>query len=221
MTHIKLAIWINMGGESIHINLTWEKMKIGDEAALSEIFTCFYSDLYRYGIKIFNHPDLVKDSIQDVFVRIWERRETIGQVQNAKAYLITSLRRKLFENKEQYASKIFDGKSGLDEKETFSFSAAEFLEVEEISSRLRISMTEAINNLPERQRELIYLRFYFNLPYAEIARIMEVKEQTIKNLMQRTIANLRNKIDRKLWDGIDDMDDLMMTLFLLLRKKEY
>lgn len=218
MTHIKLAIWINMRDESIHINLTWERMKIGDEAALSEIFTSFYSDLYRYGIKIFNHPDLVKDSIQDVFVRIWERRETIGQVQNAKAYLITSLRRKLFENKEQYTSKIFDGKSGLDEKETFSFSAAEFMEVEEISSQLRTSMTEAINSLPERQRELIYLRFYFNLPYAEIARIMDVKEQTIKNLMQRAIANLRNKIDRKLWDGIDNMDDLMLTLFLLFGK---
>ena len=208
-----------MGGESIHINLTWEKMKIGDEAALSEIFTCFYSDLYRYGIKIFNHPDLVKDSIQDVFVRIWERRETIGQVQNAKAYLITSLRRKLFENKEQYVSQIYDGKSGLDEKETFSFSAAEFMEVEEISTQLRTSMTGAINDLPERQRELIYLRFYFNLPYAEIARIMDVKEQTVKNLMQRAMANLRNKIDRQIWEGIDDMDDLLLTLFFLFRRK--
>jgi RNA polymerase sigma-70 factor (ECF subfamily) len=209
-----------MGGESIHIKLIWEKMKIGDEAALSEIFTCFYSDLYRYGIKIFNHPDLVRDSIQDVFVRIWERRDTVGDVQNAKAYLITSLRRKLFENKAEYASKIYEGKSGEDEKETFSFSSAEFMEVEEISAQLRTSMTEAINGLPERQRELIYLRFYFNLPYAEIARIMDVKEQTIKNLMQRTIANLRSKIDRQLWDGIDNMDDLMMTLFLLFGKKE-
>ena len=208
-----------MGGESIHINLTWEKMKIGDEVALSEIFTCFYSDLYRYGIKIFNHPDLVKDSIQDVFVRIWERRETIGQVQNAKAYLITSLRRKLFENKEQYVSQIYDGKSGLDEKETFSFSAAEFMEVEEISTQLRTSMTGAINDLPERQRELIYLRFYFNLPYAEISRIMDVKEQTVKNLMQRAMANLRNKIDRQIWEGIDDMDDLLLTLFFLFRRK--
>ncbi len=209
-----------MGGKSVHINLTWEKMKVGDEAALSEIFTFFYSDLYRYGIKIFNHPDLVKDSIQDVFVRIWERHETIGQVQNAKAYLITSLRRKLFENKEQYASKIYDGKSALDEKETFSFSAAEFMEVEEISTQLRTSITEGINSLPERQRELIYLRFYFNLPYVEIARIMDVKEQTIKNLMQRTIANLRNKFDRQLWEGTDNMDDLMMTLFLLFRNNK-
>lgn len=218
---LSLAIQNKVGRESVHSDPDWEKMKVGDKTALSEIFTSYYADLYRYGIKIFNHPDLVRDSIQDVFVRIWERRDTLGDVQNAKAYLITSLRRKLFENKAQYESKIYEGKSVEDEKETFSFSATEFIEVEEISAQLRTSMTEAINSLPERQRELIYLRFYFNLPYAEIARIMEVKEQTIKNLMQRAMANLRGKIDRQLWDGIDNMGDLMMTLFFLFRKKEY
>lgn len=211
-----------MGSESIHIDPIWERMKAGDQASLSEIFTCFYSDLYRYGVKILNQPDLVKDSIQDVFVRIWDRREKIGQVQNTKAYLITSLRRQLLENKAHYDSRIHDGKPASDEKkQTFSFSSAEFMEVEEISSQLRNSMTDGINSLPERQRELIYLRFYFNLPYAEIARIMDVKGQTIKNLMQRTIVNLRSKIDRQLWDEIDNMDDLMMTLFLLFRQKSH
>jgi hypothetical protein len=52
--------------------------------------------------------------------------------------------------------------------------------------------------------------------------MMEVKEQTIKNMMQRAISNLRGKIDRPEgsgWEGIDNMDDLMMTLFLLFGKK--
>lgn len=207
-----------MGSESSHISLIWEKMRTGDQSALSEIFTCYYSDLYRYGVKILNQPDLVKDSIQDVFVRIWDRREKIGQVQNAKAYLITSLRRQLLENKAHYDSRIHEGKPASDENQTFSFSSAEFMEVEEISIQLRTSITTSVNSLPERQRELIFLRFYFDLRYAEIARIMDAKEQTIKNLMQRSIANLRNKLDRQLWDGIENMDDLMMTLFLLFRQ---
>jgi hypothetical protein len=37
--------------------------------------------------------------------------------------------------------------------------------------------------------------------------------------MQRALSNLRVKIDRKLWDGIENIDDLLLTLFYLFRKK--
>jgi RNA polymerase sigma-70 factor (ECF subfamily) len=208
-------------GGDIDIKLTWDKMKSGDEQSLSEIFTFLYSDLYHYGIKILNLPGPVKDAIQDVFVHIWERRGTIGDVKNPKAYLISSLRRKLFENKDKYLKEVL-GERMVDGMEAFSFSAIEVSEAEEMSQQLRHSLIQAINSLPERQRELIFLRFYYNLRYLEIARMMEVKEQTIKNMMQRAISNLRGKIDRPEgsgWEGIDNMDDLMMTLFLLFGKK--
>jgi len=206
------------GGE-INVKLVWDRMKSGDEKALAEIFTFFYSDLYRYGIKMFDLPDLIKDSIQDVFMRIWEKRDTIGDVQNPKAYLISSVRRKLFENKGPRSSEISDELLNNEGKQNFSFSAMEFMEMAEISLQIRNSLTQAINNLPERQRELVFLRFYYNLKYLEIAKIMEVNEQTVRNMMQRALSNLRDKIDRQLWDGIDSIDDLLLTLFLLFRKK--
>ena len=194
-------------------------MKSGDEKSLSMIFTFFYSDLYQYGIKIFNLPDLVKDSIQDVFVRIWEKRSSIGEVQNPKAYLISSVRRKLFLNKETLQPELTEQLLKNEGKQVFSFAASEFMEIEEISKQLRNSLVQTINILPERQRELVFLRFYYNLRYQEIAIIMEVNAQTVRNLMQRTIANLREKIDNDLWEGVDYMDDLLLTLFQLFRKK--
>ena len=206
-------------GGDISTKLIWDKMKSGDEKSLSEIFTLYYTDIYKYGIKIFDMPDLVKDSIQDVFMRIWEKRETIGDVQNPKAYLISSVRRKLFANKEIRADEISDELLKNEGKQNFSFSTNEFIEIEEISQQIRNSLVAAINNLPERQRELVFLRFYYNLKYLEIAKIMEVNEQTVRNMMQRTLSNLRTKIDRNLWEGIDYMDDLLLTLFILFQKK--
>ena len=204
--------------ENNDLKASWERMRSGDEQSLSQVFTFLYSDLYHYGMKLFPLPDLVKDSIQDVFVRIWEKRASLGDVQNPKAYLISCLRRKLFINKEsQYA--------GLTEKiiknegiQDFSFSPSEFMEVEEISSQLRNSLVQAINSLPSRQRELVFLRFYYSLRYAEIAHVMEANEQTVRNLMQRALANLREKVDRQLWEGIDYIDNLLLTLFLLFQK---
>lgn len=203
----------------IDIKLIWDKMKSGDEKSLSEIFSLYYSDLYKYGIKIFNLPDLVKDSIQDVFMRIWERRNTIGDVRSPKAYLISSVRRMLFTNRgagySEISLEVLKNEEGLN----FSFSTSDFFEIEEMSQQIRASLISSINNLPDRQRELIFLRFYFNLPYLEIAQIMEVNEQTVRNLMQRALASLRNKVDRRLWEGIDSIDNLLLILFLSFQKK--
>lgn len=208
-----------MDGSGIHAKKVWDKMKSGDEKSLSEIFTFYYSDLYSYGIKIFDLPDLVKDSIQDVFMRIWEKRTTIGDVQNPKAYLISSVRRKLFDNKELQTDEISDELLKKEGKQNFSFSISDFIEIEETSQQIRNSLVQAINSLPERQRELVFLRFYYNLKYLEIARIMEVNQQTVRNLMQRTLSNLRSKIGSSLLDGIDNVNDLLLTLFILFRRK--
>lgn len=205
------------GKEEIPMSLVWNQMKAGNEQGLSDLFTRLYPDLYLYGMKIFNLPDLVKDSIQDVFVRVWEKRKTLGEVLNPKAYLITALRRKLFENKERYFAADAEILTKISEKQAFSFVENEFTEIPEISEKLRESLIATINDLPERQRELVFLRFYYNLKYREIADILDVKEQTVKNLMQRTMASLSSKLDRKQWERMDDLDGLLFT-FLFVKK---
>ena len=206
--------------EHANNKLVWDRMKSGDKQSLSKIFTFYYSDLYHYGIKIFNLPDLVKDSIQDLFLRIWEKRSSLGNVQNPKAYLLSSLRRKLFKNKEMLHVEISDELLRKNGDKNFSFSPAEFTEINEISQQLRQSLVLAINKLPERQRELIFLRFYHNLRYLEIAQIMEVNEQTVRNMMQRALTKLRDQMDRHLWEGNENMDDLMLILLLLFKPQK-
>lgn len=206
------------GKEEIPMSLVWNQMKAGNEQGLSDLFTRLYPDLYLYGMKIFNLPDLVKDSIQDVFVRVWEKRKTLGEVLNPKAYLITALRRKLFENKERYFAADAEILTKISEKQAFSFVENEFTEIPEISEKLRESLIVTINDLPERQRELVFLRFYYNLKYREIADILNVKEQTVKNLMQRTMGSLSSKLDRKQWERMDDLDGLLFTFFVFVKK---
>jgi RNA polymerase sigma-70 factor (ECF subfamily) len=205
--------------ENTSVLFVWNKMKAGDEQSLSWLFAYFYSDLYFYGIKIFKLPDLVKDSIQDIFSRIWEKRETLGDVQNPKAYLIASLRRKLFQNIQSDYPALHSGLPENEEQPEFSFETYDFLEKEELSAQLRKALVQAFTGLSPKQRELIYLRFYHRLRYLEIARIMNVNEQTVKNLMQRTLAKLREKIDSDLRDGIQYMDGLIITLLQIFSGK--
>ena len=205
--------------ENTSVLFVWNKMKAGDEQSLSWLFAYFYSDLYFYGIKIFKLPDLVKDSIQDIFSRIWEKRETLGDVQNPKAYLIASLRRKLFQNIQSDYPALHSGLPENEEQPEFSFETYDFREKEELSAQLRKALVQALTGLSPKQRELIYLRFYHRLRYLEIARIMNVNEQTVKNLMQRTLAKLREKIDSDLRDGIQYMDGLIISLLQIFSGK--
>jgi len=207
------------GNEDIHIHSVWNRVRIGDEQAFSSLFMQYYSDLYQYGIRIFNHPDLVKDSIQDVFLRIWEKRSTLGDARNPRAYLIASLRRRLFLNSDLHYAELTDDLMQDMEKKSFSFELSDFMEREEISLKLRQVIVQAINGLSARQRELILLRFYYKLRYSEIAQVMVVNEQTVRNFMQRILEKLREKIDFGLIEGIDYLDDIVIALLILFKKK--
>lgn len=191
-----------------YIILCWEGVRKGNESAFSDLFKLYYSDIYHYGISIVNHPDLVKDTIQDVFSRLWEKRASIGEARNPKAYLLTSFRRKLFLNKEDYCFETTDDIIRDAAQNKFSFEPSDFLETNELSEQFRHSLLQALNSLSARQQEIIVLRFYHQLRYGEIAQIMSVNEQTVRNLMHRIIEKLRNKIDPALKDEIGKIGHL-------------
>uniref|UniRef100_UPI0032173FE0 RNA polymerase sigma factor n=1 Tax=uncultured Draconibacterium sp. TaxID=1573823 RepID=UPI0032173FE0 len=202
----------------MNIRLLWSCVKSDSEKSFSDIFVHTYPFLFQYGIKIYNHPSLVKDSIQDVFVRIWEKRKTLGNVQSPKAYLASSVRRKILENKKALKLELSDELCTEDVLQSFSFSDSEFIETKEISVQLRNMLVKEINLLPRKQRELIFLRFHSGLRYKEIAEVMDIKEQTVRNLMQRTLTNIRSKVDLELLTEIDNVGNLLVFFFLCAKK---
>lgn len=73
----------------------WEQFVAGDKSAFSILYKHYVSDLYLFGLRLSQNQELVKDAIQELFVSLWNKRETLPQVTNVKSYLITSLRNKV------------------------------------------------------------------------------------------------------------------------------
>ena len=48
-----------------------------------------------------------------------------------------------------------------------------------------------LKQLPDRQREILYLRFYQDLRVEEIAQLLQIKPQSVSNIIQRALLNLR------------------------------
>lgn len=193
--------------------ILWKKIKAGDKDCFNSLFVGYYSELYYYLMKMVPDPDFIKDCIQEVFVRIWETRHTLAEVENVKAYLIVCLRRMVFVEKQKKAKKQAVEIVQI-ENSAFSFDVNEFEKQEEISDQARLVLLRAINSLTVRQRELIMLFFYHELTYPEIAQITGISVPAVRNLMSRSLIHLRESL------GKASLSSVKNLCFLLFRSAE-
>jgi RNA polymerase sigma factor (sigma-70 family) len=168
----------------------WTRFKSGDKKALSQIYTRYFERLYNYGSRITSDAGLAEDSIQDLFVEFWNNRETISEVKNIKSYLYTSLRRKIIYkasliNKQKLSDDINDFDIRLSDK-------SHYLN-QEINNEIRSKLTRLVTELQPKQKEAIFLIYYDELPYEEVAVIMGLKIKTVYNLVHMAIAKLREQ----------------------------
>lgn len=196
--------------------LLWNQMRLGNEKSFAAIFKSSYSGLYAYGIKMIPFPDFVRDQIQNLFMNIWQTRERLGEVSNLKAYLLISLRRQLLSSKKKALE--FERIDTEIESQVLIFEPNEFIDKEEISSKLKKTLLDNLNSLPVRQREIIFLRFYHKLTYQEIGEIIGSKQQSVKNLMPKIFEKLKAGLTDFKSDDIKDIDIFLFGFFLLFSK---
>ena len=165
-------------------------IKEGDKDALSVLFLRYYDYMQHYGLRVINNQTVVEECIQELFIYIFESYGRLGDVQQVKAYLFRSLRRRLIEKtkkeKRQNHSSI-DTFQILD----IQFSPEDILVQKDTENLTQHVLVQSLNNLPMRQREAIYLRYYNNLSTNEIAEIMGVANQTILNTLYQALKKIR------------------------------
>src|SRR5699024_9636894 len=80
----------------VDLDVLWSEARSGSEEALSDLFCVSYTWLFNYGYRIVPREAFVKDAIQELFLTLWEKRETINEARSVRSYLCSSLRRLIF-----------------------------------------------------------------------------------------------------------------------------
>ncbi|WPP49941.1 RNA polymerase sigma factor [Catalinimonas niigatensis] len=171
---------------------------MGDQNIASELphqweqlYIEFSPLLYNYGCKITAQTSLVEDSVHDVFVNLLKNPQHINTIENPKAYLFKSFRRLLI-NKLKVDAKSHElllyGEQRPFNMEVSS-EARQILE--ESSEEQQQKLSHAIQQLSPRQREAIYLKFYGNHSYEEVASIMKVEKSALYSLIYKSLSQLR------------------------------
>ena len=164
----------------------WKRFLDGDRKAFSDLFRKYYKALLNYGFKLIPQEDLVKDSIQELFFLIWERRDRLSEVEYVRSYLYSSLRRTVFRQAEiQKTRNRRDFSYSIHEQaDTEVMHHEHVMIVEEIVLERRAQLKEALKRLSTRQREAIFLKFYSGLSCAEIAEVMGMTRQSVYNKLK-------------------------------------
>jgi len=178
--------------KSVSIEDLWDCFVSGDNSCFCKLYKFCYEGLYGYGLKLYNHPELVEDCIQELFISIWERRRELSHITSPNVYLYVSLRRKLLKLKKKQK------KNKREESRTASeihFGIEELIIRDESKKEQREKLQKVLNQLPNRQKEVIYLHFYNGMSYGEIEEILSINRQSVRNLMYRTMETLRTVLD--------------------------
>lgn len=182
-----------LAGKNMSDLLLWNRLRQGNKEALETIYRTYYSILNQYGQRFTNDLSSVEDSIQELFVELWNSRERLSETDAIKPYLLLSLKRKIIRSTQKIR------KSTDVELEEYHFDAVLDIEAiivdgEDMAERKQ-KLQIAFSELSDRQKEIVYLKYYADLDYDAIAKQMDLNYQSARNLLHRAITKLSKHIE--------------------------
>ena len=171
----------------------WKSFKSGNNSAFITIYQRFFDVLFSYGIRIKDDEELVKDSIQEVFLDLKKNCQTLGNTDSIKFYLFKCLKRRIFKELKAWENT----KQVLDTEHSFEivFSHEQTLIKRQIDQEKSQLINEAISKLSPRKREIIYYIFYEGMSYQQASELMELHDsKSARDLMYKALRSLRESI---------------------------
>jgi RNA polymerase sigma factor (sigma-70 family) len=171
--------------------VVWQQFLSGDTVAFEYLMSSHFQVLFRYGSKFSKDREFVKDCIQDLFLGIWERRERLSAEVAVKPYLMASLRRLM--NRSGQSRTGLSDEIPADDQGSFDIEYSveeEYIEQESVRVMTQ-RFKKLLDELPKRQKEVIYLKFFQEMDRNQISEVMDISPQTVSNLLQIAIRQLK------------------------------
>lgn len=177
------------GNATVRDAARWTALRSGSREALAQLYSEHVGGLQKHGKFICRDAELVSDSIHELFSRLWTQRERIAEAQNVRIYLHKSLERIIVAQLLR-SRKSYDGPAN-----DLATDSSEQLWINREEKKERLDeIKKCLQDLPKCQREVIFLKFFNDLSYAEISEVMDMQVASVYNLTSKAIEQLRQKL---------------------------
>lgn len=168
-----------------------ERIRAGDESAFDAVFRDNYAHLVRMAESVVRERALAEEIAQDVMLELWRRRETIEVEQSFRAYLLRSTRNRALNHVRHQRIVMREATIAAAAAENARVQSAED---EMLGTELERAVRQAIDDLPERTREVFQLSREKGLKYSEIAVVLDISVKTVEKRMGQALAELRDRL---------------------------
>ena len=167
------------------------RIQQNDEQALALLMRKYYTDLYNYAARFTPDDPLIKDCIQEVFISLWQRRQTVGIILSPKFYFLRAIKNKVLKSLDKAQRK--PGNQQFPEEYDFSheFSIEKIIIAKQVSEENSVRLKSILALLSKREKEVIYLKYYQYLDNGQIADLMNISRQSVYNLLHEAIRKLK------------------------------
>lgn len=170
----------------------WLAFKEGDESAYVFMYQKYFADLINYGSQFTRNGQLVEDCVQDLFIDLKKNRKNLTDKNTSiKFYLFKSLKRRVIEYRKKIEKVSLEPTEGQSEFEIVLPIEALLVE-KQIKEEQLLKLSEAVQQLTSRQREVLYYLFYAELSYEEIREIMGFDHvRSVRNIFYKALDRLK------------------------------
>jgi len=171
---------------SDHINF----IRNGNEAAFEKIFKMYFRNLHAFAYTFMKDDDIAEEIVQNVFFRIWEKKDQLQIDDSLKAYLYRSVHNESLNHIKHLKVKNSFQLQYSDHMESSNPDASGPL----MASELENDIQKAINELPQQCRTIFQMSRFEQLKYQQIADQLNISIKTVENQMGKALRVLRSKL---------------------------
>lgn len=167
----------------------WKLFIAGERDAFREVYRRFYPLLKSYSVRMTGDEELVRDTIQNLFVKMIQNCHNLHPTDNVCFYLLCAFRHKLTD-----AFRSLRFTEHIEDCPDYFYFEADYVEDpfgEDVATDRERQLRQALARLTGRQREVLYLYYIKNMSHHEIATLLGMAVQSSKNLLSRTMVRLR------------------------------
>jgi len=167
--------------------ITFEKIRLGDEVAYSNLFDQYYTVLCFFADKYLHDMDSSRSLVQGLFVDLWDKRAQISIDSSLKSYLYFSIKNRSIDQLRKNKRMI-----SLTE-ESYEVPQVSFDDLVE-SAELSDNINACINRLPMKCKEVFLLSRFEGLKYSEIAKKLNISQKTVEMQVSIALKRLRKSL---------------------------